>query len=181
MSTSKKKAAPPPEPPAEANERFLVLLRHGIAEEASPEKKDEDRSLTAEGHARMKQIARGLEATLPKAGAIYSSPLLRAVQTSLWVSKAYRSRVDINTTDALTPDATAKQFRALVAGIQERRAIIVGHEPNLTNNLRALTGLKESDAIELKKGGCYGIRLNADGSAVLEWLLPPRILRKLGE
>jgi len=40
--------------------------------------KDEDRSLTAEGHARMKQIARGLEQALPKANAIYSSPLLRA-------------------------------------------------------------------------------------------------------
>ena len=178
MSTSKKRAAaPPPEKP----ERFIVLLRHGIAEEATPEKKDEDRSLTAEGHARMKLIARGLERTLPRVEAIYSSPLLRAVQTSLWVSKAYRSRVNINTVDALVPDASAKQFRALVDGIQERRAIIVGHEPNLTDNLRALTGIKESDAIELKKGGCYGIRLNPDGTAVLEWLLPPRILRKLGE
>jgi phosphohistidine phosphatase len=178
MSTSRKKAAAPP---PERVERFIVLLRHGIAEEATPEKKDEDRSLTAEGHARMKLIARGLERTLPKVEAIYSSPLLRAVQTSLWVSKAYRSRVNINTVDALTPDASAKQFRALINGIEERRAIIVGHEPNLTDNLRTLTGLKESDAIELKKGGCYGIRLNADGTAVLEWLLPPRILRKLGE
>ena len=85
MSTSKKAAAPPPE-------RFIVLLRHGIAEDATPDKKDEDRGLTSEGHARMKQIARGLERALPKVQAIYSSPLLRAVQTALWVSKAYRSR-----------------------------------------------------------------------------------------
>ncbi|HEX8616658.1 MAG TPA: phosphoglycerate mutase family protein [Thermoanaerobaculia bacterium] len=173
----KKKAAPPPE----RAERFIVLLRHGVAEEATPEKRDEDRGLTADGHARMKQIARGLERALPKAEAIYSSPLLRAVQTSLWVSKAYRSRLDINTVDALVPDAGAKQFLALIADIEERRAIIVGHEPSLTDNLRALVHIKESDAIELKKGGCYGIRLNPDGTAILEWLLPPRILRKLGE
>ncbi|HYO77033.1 MAG TPA: histidine phosphatase family protein [Thermoanaerobaculia bacterium] len=173
MSTSKKSPAP--------RDRFIVFLRHGIAEDATPEKKDEDRSLTPEGHARMKQIARGLERALPRAEAIYSSPLLRAVQTSLWVSKAYRSRLNINTVDLLVPDAGPKQFRALVDSIQEPRAIVVGHEPSLTENLRALVALKDTDAIELKKGGCYGVRLKADGTAVLEWLMPPRILRKLGE
>ncbi|HKR66513.1 MAG TPA: histidine phosphatase family protein [Thermoanaerobaculia bacterium] len=169
MSTSK--AAPP--------DRFIVLLRHGIAEDASPDKKDEDRSLTAEGHARMKQIARGLERVLPKAYAVYSSPLLRAVQTALWVSKAYRSRVAVNTTDALAPSATKKDFAALLEAIQEQRVVLVGHEPNLSDNLRAVLGLGRTQSVELKKGGCYGIRVHADGSAVLEWMLPPRILRKL--
>lgn len=177
MSTSKKAAPPPKAKP----ERFLILFRHGIAEEASAEKKDEDRSLTAEGHARMKQIARGLERALPKAQAIYSSPLLRAVQSSLWVSKGYRSRVNVTTSDALAPGASHEDFRALIDSIQETRVIIVGHEPSLTDNLRALLNLGQSEAIELKKGGCYGIRIRADGSAVLEWMLPPRILRKLGE
>jgi phosphohistidine phosphatase len=171
MSTSKKAAAPLPE-------RFIVLLRHGLAEDATPDKKDEDRGLTAEGHARMKQIARGLEAALPKALAIYSSPLLRAVQTALWVSKAYHSRANVITTDALSPSATPKQFVALVKSIKERRAVIIGHEPVLTQGLGALVGV---DGLELKKGGCYGVRLLPDGSALLEWMLPPRILRKLGE
>ena len=177
MSTSKKAAPPEPVRP----ERFLILLRHGIAEDATPEKKDEDRSLTSEGHARMKQIARGLERAFPKAQAVYSSPLLRAVQTSLWVSKAYRSRVNIATTAALEPGASAKDFLALVAGIEVRRAVIVGHEPTLTNGLFALTGIRESSALELKKGGCYGIRLTGEGKGVLEWILPPRVLRELGE
>lgn len=171
MSTSKKAAAPPPE-------RFIVLLRHGIAEDPSPGKKDEDRGLTAEGHARMKRIARGLENVLPKAQAIYASPLLRAVQTALWVSKGYRSRTNVTTSDALVPSATTKQFLALVKSIQERRAVIVGHEPVLTAGLQALTGV---EGVELKKGGCYGIRLRSDGTATLEWVLPPRILRKLGQ
>lgn len=188
MSTSKKaaprKASAPaqqPQPQPVGVERFLVLLRHGIAEDPTPEKSDADRGLTAEGHARMKQIARGLERALPKAEAIYSSPLLRAVQTSLWVSKAYRSRVNINTVEALSPGSTPTQFRELVEGITERRVVIVGHEPSLTDNLAALVGLTDSQAIELKKGGCYGVRIRPDGTAVLEWLLSPRILRKLGE
>lgn len=162
------------------SERFIILLRHGLAEDATAGTSDEERSLSAEGHAEMKQIARGLERAMPRADAIYSSPLLRAQQTALWVSKAYRSRVQINTVDALVPGASTGAFRAFVDSIQEKRAVIVGHEPNLTRNLRALVGIDETDRIELQKGGCYGIRLDAHGG-VLEWLLPPRILRKLGE
>ncbi|HEY0370621.1 MAG TPA: phosphoglycerate mutase family protein [Thermoanaerobaculia bacterium] len=170
MSTSKKAAAPRPE-------RFVVFLRHGIAEEPSADKKDEDRGLTAEGHSRMKRIARGIESVLPKAQAIYASPLLRAIQTALWVSKAYRSRVGVTTNDALKPEATAKQFLALIKSIDERRVVIIGHEPVLTAGLHALTGV---EGVELKKGGCYGVRIRPDGTASLEWVLPPRILRKLG-
>lgn len=162
-------------------ERFVVLLRHGIAEERTEAKADEDRSLTPEGHARMKQVARGLERAFPKAQVIYASPLLRAVQTALWVSKGYRSRVKVNTTDSLIPGADPKEFIEFLASIKERRIIIVGHEPNLSDNLMDLIGVTATRQFELKKGGCYGVRIYADGRALLEWLLSPRILRKLAE
>jgi phosphohistidine phosphatase len=182
MSTSKKAAPEKKKPAPPQRERFLVLLRHGIAEDPTPEKKDEDRGLTSEGHTRMKEIARGLEHALPKAQVIYTSPLLRAVQTALWVSKGYKSRVTINTTDALAPAASTKQFLALVQSIakssDEQRVIFVGHEPTLTANLAALLGT-DHVAIELKKGGCYGVRIDTNGTATLEWVLPPRVLRKL--
>ena len=162
-------------------DRFLVLLRHGIAEEKSEGKPDAERSLTADGHARMKQIAKGLERAFPKAQAIYSSPLLRAVQTALWVSKGYRSRIKVNTTEALIPAASPSDFRKFVESIKDRRTIFIGHEPNLSEIMRALVGLAGGNGLELKKGGCYGVRLRTDGTAVLEWLLSPRILRKLSE
>ena len=162
-------------------ERFLVLLRHGIAEERTETKADEDRSLTPEGHARMKQIARGLERAFPKAQVIYASPLLRSVQTALWISKGYRSRVKVNTTDALIPGADPKEFQEFLAGLTERRIIVVGHEPNLSDNLTELLRVTCTRPFELKKGGCYCVRLYSDGGALLEWLLSPRILRKLSE
>jgi phosphohistidine phosphatase len=168
---SNSKAAPP-------EERLIVLLRHGIAEEESEEKKDEDRGLTAEGHARMKEIARGLESVLPRTQAILSSPLLRAVQTALWVSKAYRSRVTVTTADVFAPGVKPRAVAAFLRSIDHKRIVVVGHEPSLTETLRALTGLRAGD-LTLKKGGCYGVRLVGD-TATLEWLLPPRALRKLG-
>jgi phosphohistidine phosphatase len=162
-------------------DRFLVALRHGLAEDKTDTKSDEERSLTAEGHARMKMIGKGLEKSFPKAQIIYSSPLLRATQTALWVSKAYRSRIKVATTDALTPGAPTSAFREFIENINESRAIVVGHEPNLSDNVTRLVGLPGGNGIELKKGGCYGVRLRGDGTAALEWLLSPRILRKLGE
>jgi phosphohistidine phosphatase len=178
---AKKKAAPAArKKPASAKEgRFLVLLRHGIAEDPSPDKKDEDRGLTAEGHARMKEIAKGLRRAFPKAQIICTSPLLRAVQTALWVSKGYQSRATINTTDALAPGASAKQFRAMIDALEELRVVVVGHEPDLSRTLSALTGIDDKN-LELKKGGAYGVRLLPDGTGRLEWFLSPKLLRKLG-
>ncbi len=143
-------------------------------------KADADRELTSEGHAQMKQIAKGLERAFPKALAIYSSPLVRAKQTALWIAKGYRSRVKVTPVDALRPGSTTAELRDFVEQIQERRAIIIGHEPSLSTIVMTLVGMP-GRVIELKTGGCYGVRVHADGSSVLEWLLSPRILRKLAE
>lgn len=161
-------------------ERFIVLLRHGIAQERTGEKPDEERHLTTEGHARMKQIARGLAVILPRAQALYSSPLLRCIQTSLWVTKVYGKRLRIQSTDALRPGSEPSLIINTVKAIPERRVILVGHEPNLTATALLWAGLDSDDPLELKKGGCYGIRLSGD-SAHLEWVLPPRVLRRLAK
>ncbi len=157
-------------------DRFVVLMRHGIAEDAAADRKDEDRALTPEGHVRVKEIARGLKRIFRKVDAIYSSPLVRAMQTAQRVAKAYD--LEITRTDALRPGAKPKELQALLAKSKARRILVVGHEPNLTDNVRALAALGKSARIDLKKGGCCGVRLHADGSAVLEWVLPPRVLRK---
>lgn len=172
---SKSKAAPPTD-----SERTIVLLRHGIAEEKSADGKDETRSLTAEGRARMRDVARGLAELFPKVDAIYTSPLLRAVQTAQAVAKAYGKDVKITTTDALTPGSDAKAFRALLAENAHRRAIYVGHEPTLTAFFLALLGIrKPKGVVELKKGGCYLVTIAADGAVSLELVLAPRVLRRL--
>ena len=162
-------------------DRFLLLLRHGESEEKTEEKADEERSLTADGHAWMKQIALGVEVVFPKAQAIFSSPLTRAQQSALWISKAYRSRIKVATSDALRPGATYEEFLEMLDSTRDRRIIVVGHEPVLTSIMSKLLGLNGSGGMNLQKAGCYGLRLRADGNNVLEWLLSPRILRKLSE
>jgi phosphohistidine phosphatase SixA len=196
MAIRRKRPAPQPAEPAEAlenadssktgdgskalrKERFLVLFRHGIAEpQEAASKPDAERSLTKEGTERMKEIGRGLAALFPKADAIFTSPLVRAVQTALWISKGYGERITVQTTNALVPGASPAELREFLAGTRERRIILVGHEPNLSTNCVDLTGL--SGRLELKKGGCYGIRIDDEGNASLEWMLPPKVLRRIG-
>lgn len=165
---------------SESAERFIVFLRHGTAEDPAPGKDDAERSLTPEGHAEMKQISRGLEVLLAKADAVVASPLVRANQTAIWVAKAYRLRVKVETSEALAPGASPEAFLELLAKTPGRRAIFVGHEPTLTNHMRALVHGSLAN-LELQKGGCYGVRVSADGRAALEWLLTAKVLRKLGE
>jgi phosphohistidine phosphatase len=170
-----------PKQTTQETDRFIVLLRHGIAEDRTEEMTDEERALTPEGHAQMKYVGRGLEKALPKVQAIYSSPLVRATQTALWVSKAYRSRVTLNAVDALAPYKSEREIFELLASFPERRVILIGHEPTLTAVFREILRLDESHVLRLEPGGCYCLRIAPDGTAAVEWVLPPRILRKLGE
>lgn len=158
-------------------EKFVVLLRHGIAQEKG-EKPDEERSLTATGHQRMKRIGRTLSQIFPKTEVLLSSPLLRCTQTAEWVSRGYDRAVGVTESTALSPAATPAEGRALILGDPATRMICVGHEPGLSALMLHMTNMKSSDPIELKKGGCYGIRVREDGKASLEWMLPPRVLRR---
>lgn len=157
---------------------FLVLLRHGIAEERSEGRNDEERSLTAKGSSRMKEIGRALAVIVPKAELIISSPLARCLQTSLWVAKGYGRKLKIESSDALKPMARARDFQTLIEQLSNRVVIFVGHEPNLTAIMKEITGAKIPN-LELKKGGCYGVSVDGTSEGMLEWLLTPRVLRKI--
>ena len=151
--------------------KFLVLLRHGIAEDAKDGQDDLDRELTAKGRRRMNAIAAGLARVFPEAEAIYSSPAIRAMQTAEPVAKEYELKFQKN--DALAP---GKPPRKLVDDVKVDYAIFVGHEPTLSALMLDLTNTR--GAMELKKGGCYGIAFDGD-AARLEWVLTPGVLRRL--
>ena len=151
--------------------KFLILLRHGIAEERAPEKNDLERELTTKGRRRVEAIAAGLARVFPEAEAIYSSPAVRAVETARPVAKEYRLKIEKS--DALAPGEAS---RKLVDAVTVDFAIFVGHEPTLSQLMPDLTGMPGQ--IELKKGGCYGIAFDGQ-SARLEWVLSPRVLRRL--
>lgn len=157
---------------------LIVLLRHGIAEDKSVDKPDEERRLTREGNEKMKRVARALAEMLPDADAIYSSPLVRAYETAEWVAKAYGGKLEIETTAALAPGHDPAEFRDLLrrSGGKEC-AYYTGHEPHLTTLMLALTNMQIGGELSLKKGGCYGLDLDDPAAtARLRFMLAPGLI-----
>ena len=151
---------------------FVVLLRHGIAEPRGSRENDDERRLTPAGRRKMKEIAPALAKLFPDVDAIHSSPLPRALETATIVAKSYD--LGVQTLDALKPGSDPDEVREFLDKSRVEKLILVGHEPHLSATMLHLTGM--GGEMELKKGGCYGVRIE-DGTARLEWMLPPRVLR----
>lgn len=157
-----------------ADNRLIVLFRHGIAQDKDLGIPDGERRLTREGKEKMERIAPGFARLVPDVEAIYSSPLVRAMETAEFLAKA--CDLSVRTTDVLKPGSSAADFRRLLGEISDRRAVFVGHEPNLSAIMLDLTALHADGELSLKKGGCYGVRIDEHGNARLKWMLTPRIL-----
>src|SRR4029079_6161569 len=91
----------------------LLFIRHAIAEEredfAKTGKDDRLRPLTDEGRKKMKQVARGLQETVPEAALLATSPLTRAAQTGAIVDTVYGGLKEVEI-EELGPGAAAGGF-----------------------------------------------------------------------
>lgn len=160
----------------------LCLVRHAIASEADPRRWPDDRlrPLTDEGIMKMREAARGL-AEIFGAGAILSSPFLRARQTAEILMEAFEIE-DLHISDALA-SGDDRQLLADLEALDTRRAFAVGHEPLMSRTLsRMLTGDPDCMASVFKKGTAALVTFTgpiAPGRAHLEWLLQPAALRAL--
>ena len=154
----------------------LYFLRHGIAEDAGPAGTgDAGRRLTKEGIAKMRAEARGLRRLGVSIDTLLSSPLVRAHETAEIVAKELG--VELQLADALAPGCDAQRlFDLLGEHRAAERVMVVGHEPDFSAMIGALTG---GSRVQLKKGGLARVDMEVlePGAATLVWLLPPKVLR----
>lgn len=162
----------------------LLLFRHGIAEPAAPGQRDHDRALTREGVERTGQAARGLARIIDPPDAILTSPKKRAVQTAALVGNALN--LDPETVEVLS-EGPADPIIRMLANRRESSLLLVGHEPWMSELAERLCAPRESVGfIDLKKAACALVEAplrtdEGNGRGVLRWLIPPRVLRALGE
>ena len=165
----------------------LVIFRHGPAgnrkEWEAEGRDDRERPLTPKGKKEVRKAAAGLADLVPALDVLATSPLVRAAQTAKIVAAEYGS--EIESLEALAPERDPEEMLVwLEAHNSAPTLAVVGHEPHLsTLACYLLTGTKTS-FLELKKGGACLLDLSQTcrpGSAVVEWLLTDRELRRLGE
>jgi len=132
----------------------------------------------------MKKVAKGLRHLELPLEWILTSPYRRAYDTAEIVAKELKRKKNLSITRTLGSEGDPK---ALIRYISQKfrsweSIMLVGHEPYLSGLIGALTSPTSKIGLTLEKGGCA--KLTADSltfgpCATLEWLLTPKILKKL--
>lgn len=158
----------------------LLLLRHGIAEDAGPRTghRDAPRELTPEGAERMRAAADGMAALGVGAEALLTSPLIRCRQTADIVG----ARLGLAPTEVagLAPGMDLGDLGDALLGWPDAGSVMVcGHQPDLSEVVADLTG---GAYVEFRKGSLALLDVDAvrPGGGRLRALYPPAALRRLG-
>lgn len=153
--------------------RQLWLLRHADAEPHGA-REDSARRLTARGEAQARVAGVALTRLEASFEATLFSPKVRARQTAELAAEGWseqeRSRLAAHPPLASGFDA-AQALEALAGLGADGRLLLVGHEPDLSNVIAALTGARA----DLKKGGLAIVRLEG-ARGELTVLMRPREL-----
>jgi phosphohistidine phosphatase len=166
----------------------VYILRHGFAgsreEWTGP---DAERPLTGKGRARSRAAARGLTRLGVAPEVILTSAYARAAQTAQLT--AAELRAPVVEVDALAPGNLLEGYRLLFRRYGES-LMLVGHEPDLSELIGALIAGPARARVELKKGACARLSLDAAALktrstpeaplATLHWLLTARALAAIG-
>ena len=154
----------------------LYFLRHGIAADVGPVGLgDAGRPLTKEGIAKMQAGAHGMRRLGLRLDALLSSPLVRAHETAEIVARELGPELQL--AEKLAPGCDLAQLFALLGEYRAaERVMLVGHEPDFSSLVGALTG---GSQVLMKKGGLARVDIERleQGAGTLTWLLPPRVLR----
>lgn len=151
----------------------IYVMRHGPAEDFAASGSDADRALTPSGRARVRAVAQLLRTHDEAPQAIVSSPLVRALQTAEIV--AAEVGVDrVETSRDLAPGGDMAGFVAALVRDRRKRAMIVGHEPDLSGLVATLCG---SFGRDMQKAMVVGLHLRAGEATWLRFVLDPKDLR----
>lgn len=150
----------------------LWFLRHGEAEphDARP---DDVRALTERGRDQSRAAGRALAAMEVVFQMAFTSPKLRAADTARLACEEL-GIVPV-THEPLRSGFDRDEALALLhAAGEDRRVLLVGHEPDLSQVVHDLTGAR----IDMKKGGLAAVRMDGTRGELIA-LLRPRELDRL--
>jgi phosphohistidine phosphatase len=140
----------------------LYLVRHAEAIEQSGTTPDASRYLTTKGRLAFRKIARRVRKAGIVPAVIFTSPLLRAVQTAEILAEQLKHEGPVVVARELSPGFDLRALRSLLVGAgSPEEAAFVGHEPDL--GLLAAALMAVSGGFPLRKGAV--LAMEADGSA----------------
>jgi phosphohistidine phosphatase len=159
----------------------LYLLRHGIAEDYSPEG-DTGRRLTLQGTFQVAMIAKGLHKLGVHFDRIIASPLVRAQETAEIIGRITEFHGTIERDIRLQPEERFEIVSAMIAECSDISSILfVGHQPAMGRIVGGLCAGGELDIdvppAALRVVSVHSLRPHARGT--LLWSLSPSVVEAL--
>jgi phosphohistidine phosphatase len=156
----------------------IYILRHGIAEEASPRTPDFKRELTEEGRRKLTAVLRLARRAGVQPELVMSSPLVRAVQTAGMAREILQVEAALHETRALVPDASPRNVWEELRGLRNLDAVLLaGHEPLLSSLTAWLLG---SPGLQVHMGKAAMVciemeQFRGDPHGILRWMITPKL------
>jgi phosphohistidine phosphatase len=137
----------------------VFLIRHAEAIQETLALADPHRNLTAHGRRQARAIGERLRWHDCTPTQIWSSPLVRAIQTAELVAGGLASELTVDVIPALAPDENPRDVVAALAALPTgSTAVLVGHEPGLSAlgallvGQPAFAGLAKAEAVRIDEG-----------------------------
>jgi phosphohistidine phosphatase len=127
----------------------VFLVRHAEAVAETLEVRDPHRHLTPEGRAQARALGDRLRWHDCEPTHVWSSPLVRAVQTAELVMTSIQRDAAVDVAPALAPDGSARDLAAALAKLPaDSVVLLVGHEPSLSAIGAVLVGDPDFEALD---------------------------------
>ncbi len=141
----------------------IFLVRHAEAVDETLALRDPHRHLTDRGRAQARALGDRLRWHDCHPTHVWSSPLVRAVQTAELVASVIDPDLRVEVLPSLAPDGVAREVVAAVQALPgEAHVLLVGHEPALSGVGALLIGTRELEVL----GKAHAARID-DGT--LRW------------
>ena len=151
----------------------IYLVRHSEAVDRVPPMPDAARHLSARGRVSFREMALRFRDAGGQPTRIFTSPLIRAVQTAEILAETLRYNGDVIPDPRLSPGFDVEKLASVLDDCRsEREVAFVGHEPDLGDILTRLLSLPQGYA--MRKGDIAALDLTTPGEPLrvdLAWLL----------
>jgi phosphohistidine phosphatase len=156
----------------------IYILRHGVAEEPQIGQPDSERSLTADGRKKLRNILRTAASAGMAPSLILTSPYKRALQTAQLAAEVLKYTGELLRTKALEPASSPQRvWEEIQIHKDEPRILLSGHEPLFSRLTAYLLGSPNLQ-VDFKKGAIACIALElfpGEPRGVLRWMLTSKL------
>lgn len=156
----------------------IHLLRHGIAEDGRPGLPDSERSLTAEGVRKLRDVLKRARSAGVAPSLILTSPYVRARQTAEIAAEILGYGDKPAPSNKLTPMSVPHDTWSEIRAFRnEISLLLVGHEPNMSGVTAFLLGAPDL-RVDFKKGALVRIDMpefTAMPRGILKWMMAPKL------